>query len=60
MRYQSIHKQYQNKASRLHVITLQVSLTVFPFVFCAIFSAESRVKGNLPQNVALMNHNIMQ
>ena len=40
MRYQSIHKQYQNKASRLHVITLQVSLTVFPFVFCAIFSAE--------------------
>ena len=31
------HKQHLNKASRLHVI---VSLVVFPFVFCTIFSVE--------------------
>ena len=57
MRYQSSHKRHQNKASRLHVI---VSLVVFPFVFCTILALNSRVKGNYPQKLILMNHDIMQ
>ena len=57
MRYQSIHKRHQNKASRLHVI---VSLVVFPFVFGTILELNSWVKGNQAQKVVLMNHDIMQ
>ena len=60
MRYQSIHKQYQKKLVDYMWLRYRSLLQSFRLFFVQYLVLNSRVKGNLPQNVALMNHNIMQ
>ena len=58
MRYQLNHKRNQNKARQITSESLRCNLSVC-FLY-NILALISRVKGNQPQKVTLMNHDIIQ